>query len=101
MGTVGIAEDSYFLSPPSTTEAVIKSVGVQSLFVDEDGDREHTAFEGNDLWCGTAATLPKTLSRGSTYTLYRVWGWLTPIHLPELPFGKLEIYTTCLDISIL
>ena len=63
--------------------------------------RHHESFEGNDLWCGTEVTLPEGLVRGSLYTLYWVWDWPTVASPPVLPKGKIEIYTTCMDILII
>lgn len=63
--------------------------------------RERTKFEGNDLWCGVMVSLPHDVIRGSTYTLYWVWDWPTEPRAPELPRGKIEIYTTCLDIKVI
>lgn len=62
--------------------------------------RHHMDFEGNDLWCGVRVNIPNDLERGSTYSLYWVWDWPTPPKAPELPNGKIEIYTTCLDVEI-
>jgi hypothetical protein len=63
--------------------------------------RKQEEFEGNDLWCGVQVDLPVDIPRGSRYTLYWVWDWPTPPKWSELPKGKVEIYTTCLDVEII
>lgn len=61
--------------------------------------RSHLEFEGENLWCGVLVTLPEAASTGSLYTLYWVWDWPTTPSAVS-PQGKIEIYTTCLDVLI-
>lgn len=44
--------------------------------------------------------LLKSLEPGSRYSLYWVWNWPTPLTGSGNAYGKLEIYTTCLDVMI-
>ncbi|KKY27224.1 hypothetical protein UCRPC4_g01207 [Phaeomoniella chlamydospora] len=63
----------------------------------------HEADEtmGADLWCQQDIELPSNLAAGSTYTLYWVWNWPTAASVdPNLPDGKTEVYTTCMDVDI-
>lgn len=56
---------------------------------------------GADLWCQQDIALPSSLTSGQPYTLYWVWDWPTLPHIdPNLPNGKNETYTTCMDIDI-
>lgn len=56
---------------------------------------------GRDIWCQNDIALPSDLSVGKPYTLYWVWDWSTLPNIdPNLPDGKVEIYTTCMDIDI-
>ncbi|CAD6573349.1 MAG: hypothetical protein ASARMPRED_006005 [Alectoria sarmentosa] len=56
---------------------------------------------GANLWCQNNIALPTDIPTGSPYVLYWVWDWPTePGVDPNLPKGKAEIYTTCLDIDI-
>ncbi|KAF2000208.1 hypothetical protein P154DRAFT_435507, partial [Amniculicola lignicola CBS 123094] len=73
----------------------------ESIRRSELDQRPHMPFEGNDLWCGILVTLPSDIVTGSVYTLYWVWDWPSEARFPELPQGKVEIYTTCLDILII
>ena len=57
-------------------------------------------LEGQNLWCKITVTLPLNLVPGTLYTLYWVWDWPTAAGTPGLPFGQLQIYTTCIDIVI-
>jgi hypothetical protein len=61
--------------------------------------RAHLEFEGENLWCGVLVTLPEAAAIGSLYTLYWVWDWPTTSSV-ALPQGKMEVYTTCLDVLI-
>lgn len=57
---------------------------------------------GADLWCQQDIALPSDIPPGKPYTLYWVWDWPTaPGVDPNLPKGKNEIYTTCMDIDIM
>lgn len=63
----------------------------------------HTANQlmGANLWCQNDIALPADAPSGKPYTLYWVWDWPTaPGVDPNLPNGKAEIYTTCMDIDI-
>ncbi|KAH0543541.1 hypothetical protein FGG08_002102 [Glutinoglossum americanum] len=58
-------------------------------------------LQGTDLWCQNDIALPKDLATGKPYTIYWVWDWPTASGVdPNLPNGKTEIYTTCMDIDI-
>ncbi|KAK2609316.1 hypothetical protein QQS21_002097 [Conoideocrella luteorostrata] len=53
--------------------------------------------QGADLWCQNNIRLPLYVPHRSWYTLYWVWDWPSaPSN--NLPGGKLEIYTSCMDI---
>ena len=59
------------------------------------------ALMGGDIWCQNNIALPSDLPVGKPYTLYWVWDWGTLPNIdPGLPDGKVEIYTTCMDIDI-
>lgn len=56
---------------------------------------------GGDIWCQNNIALPSDLPVGKPYTLYWVWDWATLPNIdPGLPDGKVETYTTCMDIDI-
>ncbi|KAL1884587.1 hypothetical protein Plec18167_002177 [Paecilomyces lecythidis] len=56
---------------------------------------------GADLWCQQDIALPSDAPTGKPYTLYWVWDWPTLPNIdPSLPKGKLEMYTTCMDIDV-
>lgn len=56
---------------------------------------------GGDIWCQNNIALPSDLPVGKAYTLYWVWDWATLPNIdPGLPDGKVETYTTCMDIDI-
>jgi len=56
---------------------------------------------GTDLWCQNNIKIPTDAPSGKPYTLYWVWDWPTlPNVDPNLPKGKAEIYTTCMDVDI-
>lgn len=62
-------------------------------------------LQGNNLWCATNVTLndknQQPLPAESMITLYWVWDWPTTGGIdPNLPNGKQETYTTCMDITI-
>ena len=54
---------------------------------------------GADLWCQNDIKLPSDAPSGKPYTLYWVWDWPTAPG-PDLPKGKAEVYTTCMDVDI-
>ncbi|KAE8360533.1 hypothetical protein BDV27DRAFT_161569 [Aspergillus caelatus] len=63
----------------------------------------HTADQlmGDNLWCQSDIALPSNAPSGKPYTLYWVWDWPTlPGVDPNLPKGKQEIYTTCIDVDV-
>ncbi|EEP76859.1 conserved hypothetical protein [Uncinocarpus reesii 1704] len=63
---------------------------------------EANQLMGADMWCQQDIALPQNVPVGKPYTLYWVWDWPTaPSVDPGLPKGKLEIYTTCMDIDII
>ena len=56
---------------------------------------------GANLWCQNNIALPTDIAVGSPYTLYWVWDWPTEPNVdPNLPKGKAELYTTCMDVDI-
>jgi hypothetical protein len=56
---------------------------------------------GTNLWCQNDIMLPTNAPTGQPYTLYWVWDWPTQAGVdPNLPNGKPEIYTTCMDVDI-
>jgi hypothetical protein len=54
--------------------------------------------QGADLWCQNNLRLPMDIS--DAYTLYWVWEWQT-IPTAELPQGRMEVYTSCMDVQVL
>lgn len=57
---------------------------------------------GADMWCQQDIALPHNVPVGKPYTLYWVWDWPTAAGVdPGLPKGKVEIYTTCMDVDII
>ncbi|KAB8256751.1 hypothetical protein BDV32DRAFT_128634 [Aspergillus pseudonomiae] len=63
----------------------------------------HTADQlmGVNLWCQSDIALPSNAPPGKPYTLYWVWDWPThPDVDPNLPKGKQEIYTSCIDVDV-
>ena len=56
---------------------------------------------GANLWCQNNIALPTDAPTGKPYVLYWVWDWPTePGVDPNLPKGKAELYTTCMDVDI-
>ena len=56
---------------------------------------------GANLWCQNDIQIPADAPSGQPYTLYWVWDWPTmPGVDPNLPNGKAELYTTCMDVDI-
>ena len=56
---------------------------------------------GANLWCQNDIALPTDIPTGKPYTLYWVWDWPTePGVDPNLPKGKAELYSTCMDLDI-
>ena len=63
----------------------------------------HTANQlmGANLWCQNDIALPTDVATGKPYVIYWVWDWPTePGVDPNLPKGKSEIYTSCIDVDI-
>lgn len=58
----------------------------------------HSTPEGLNLWCGIPIFLPTSLIIGQDYTLYWVWDW--PTIGVNGSVVKQQIYTTCMDITI-
>lgn len=57
---------------------------------------------GANLWCQNDIALPTDIPTGKPYTLYWVWDWPTePGVDPNLPKGKAELYTTCIEIDVI
>ncbi|KAI1463203.1 uncharacterized protein F4812DRAFT_447449 [Daldinia caldariorum] len=54
--------------------------------------------QGADLWCQNDLRLPTNI-RGN-YTLYWVWEWPS-IPTNTTPNGRMEVYTSCMDLQIL
>ena len=62
---------------------------------------EANQLMGANLWCQNDISVPTDTPSGQPYTLYWVWDWPTmPGVDPNLPNGKAEIYTTCMDIDV-
>ena len=56
---------------------------------------------GANLWCQNNIAIPADAATGKPYTIYWVWDWPTePGVDPNLPKGKAELYTTCMDVDI-
>ena len=55
---------------------------------------------GADLWCQNDVQLPADAPSGKPYTLYWVWNWPTAPGTPGVPNGKLEFYTSCVDVDV-
>lgn len=53
--------------------------------------------QGANLWCQNDLRLPTNIY--DNYTLYWVWEWPT-IPTSMVPQGRMEAYTTCIDIQI-
>ncbi|KAI9845558.1 MAG: hypothetical protein M1837_004655 [Sclerophora amabilis] len=78
-------------------------VNGESISTERQAQFPHEADElmGQDLWCQNDIALPKDAPSGKPYTLYWVWDWSTlPNVNPDLPKGKTEFYTQCMDIDI-
>lgn len=63
----------------------------------------HTANQlmGTNLWCQNDIALPTDIPTGVPYVLYWVWDWPTSMYGdPNLPKGKAELYTSCMDVDI-
>ena len=58
-------------------------------------------FMGADVACQHVLRLPSDAVPGNVLSMYFVWDWPTaPGVDPNLPHGKTEIYTSCMDIDI-
>ena len=74
-----------------------------SISTERQGQYPHTANQlmGTDLWCQNDIKIPTDAPSGKPYTMYWVWDWATLGGVdPNLPKGKAEIYTTCMDVDI-
>ncbi|KAF4446076.1 hypothetical protein FALBO_17111 [Fusarium albosuccineum] len=71
--------------------------GKVSLLRQERHPKAFVEPQGSDLWCQIDVRIPLT-SRG-TLTIYWVWDFSTPPS-PDIPNGKAEFYTSCLDIKL-
>ena len=57
---------------------------------------------GTNLQCKYDIKLPANTPTGQLYTLYQVWDQLTASSVdPDVPDGKQELYTTCMDVDII
>ena len=62
---------------------------------------EPNPVTGSDLWCQNDIAIPTDAATGKPYTIYWVWDWPTePGVDANLPKGKAELYTTCMDVDI-
>ena len=101
MAMVAMAGVAFFQRAPFDNEGCYHiSSSPESIRRRQLPQRQHMEFEGGDLWCGVAATIPSDVTPGSLYALYWVWDWPTEVTLPGLPKGKIEVYITCLDVLI-
>jgi hypothetical protein len=74
-----------------------------AISTDRQSKFKHAASNlmGLDLWCQTDVQLPSDAPSGQPYTLYWVWQWPTVSGVdPNLPNGKNETYTTCMDVAV-
>jgi hypothetical protein len=88
------------VSPFDDGSCYQRNVGPESLRRQNLPQRSHEDFEGDDLWCLTNFSIPEDAVRGLNYTVYWVWDWPTAPSA-ALPGGKVEVYTTCMDIEII
>lgn len=56
-------------------------------------------MQGQNRWCRNYVQLPQDTMEG-LYTLYWVWDWPTSLGTPGALKGKMEIYTTCIDVDV-
>ena len=55
---------------------------------------------GANLWCQNNIAIPTDILMG-TFTIYWVWDWPTEPNVdPNLPKGKAELYSSCIDLDI-
>ena len=74
-----------------------------NISTERQAQHPHTPNElmGANLWCQNNIALPTDAATGKPYTLYWVWDWPTEAGVdPNLPKGKAELYTTCMDVDI-
>ena len=91
------------LSTQSFDDGRCYQINTGNISVARQAEYPHEANElmGADMWCQQDLVLPSTVTSDSTYTLYWVWDWPTAAGVdPNLPDGKEEIYTTCMDVDI-
>lgn len=62
----------------------------------------HTAIEpmGVNVWCQSDFTIPSSVDTNGQYTVYWVWDWPTAPGTPGQEKGLNELYTSCLDITM-
>ncbi|CEN61791.1 hypothetical protein ASPCAL08439 [Aspergillus calidoustus] len=62
---------------------------------------EADQYMGADIWCQSDIAIPASTPSGQPYTIYWVWDWPTAAGVdPNLPNGKQEVYTTCMDVDV-
>ncbi|KAL3465495.1 hypothetical protein BJX64DRAFT_55363 [Aspergillus heterothallicus] len=62
---------------------------------------EADQYMGADIWCQSDVAIPANAASGKPYTIYWVWDWPTEAGVdPNIPNGKQEIYTTCMDVDV-
>ena len=91
------------LATQSYDDGQCYQVNPGQISVTRQAEFKHVANKlmGADLWCQNDVQLPSDAPSGKPYTLYWVWDWPTaPGVDPALPKGKIELYTTCMDIDI-
>lgn len=91
------------LSTQSYDDSRCYQINGGNISVARQAQYPHEADElmGADMWCQQDLALPSNAPSGETYTLYWVWDWPTAAGVdPNLPEGKEEIYTTCMDVDI-
>lgn len=96
-----IAQESYDDGKCYQVNGSPISITRQQLFTHPMPD----PLQGINLWCSSNVTLDdanqQALPAGSMITLYWVWDWPTAAGTdPNLPDGKDESYTTCMDVMI-
>jgi len=60
---------------------------------------EPTNKMGGDIWCQSDIVIPANVTAEGLFTIYWVWDWPTAT-TPEVPAGKPETYTSCMDIIL-
>ena len=71
-----------------------------SIFVQRHAEYASDPEQGPNRWCHNIIQLPSDIME-EIYTLYWVWDWPTnPDASIGLSEGKIEVYTTCIDIGV-